>query len=295
MLVHHYIPYRRLEKATLFRGSLSGFNPDWFRRHSPDVLFHMARLGGRTLAGRYLAARRGRKANIRLIGHLAALEKPPVVVYVSGSLMYGNQPDGLAVRESSPLAPAAYARQYFLAEEPWLTDAAAAGLEVKMVRPGWIVGPGSWFRVFYWDYYLRNGKVPVYGEGNQLMSLIHVEDLAAMISRVPHLQPACFNLYAGEPVTQAEFTRKLASILGVSRVSISLDEVRARYGRAAAEALGSSIPLGTEYPDSFSQRDFRYPDTESMLRHTVGILKSEQGILPKAPEWGAAEPIVSLP
>jgi nucleoside-diphosphate-sugar epimerase len=295
MLVHHYVPYRKLEQANLFRGSLVNFDLNWFRLYPPDVVFHLARLGGRKPLGRYLAARRGGMANRRMIGYLAAMEKPPVIVYVSGSLMYGNQMEGTGVLESAPMVPLAFARQYIRAEEPWTREAAEAGLSVKMVRPGWIIGPGSWFRTYYWNHYLLTGRVPVYGDGSQLMSVIHVDDLACMINKVPGMEPGVLNLFAGSPVTQAEFSGTLASLLGAKRESISLADVGRKYGKSAAEALGSSIPLGTLYPDLWKGQAFRYPDLDSMLRHTIGHLKSEQRVLAKTPEWSPVEPSVCLP
>ncbi len=295
MLVHHSVPYRSLEGVNLVRGSLENFDFSWFGRFPPDVIFHLARLGGRSPLGRYVASNRGLKANRRLITGLAALDRPPVIVYVSGSLMYGNQPDGVVALESSLLAPTAYAKQYYRAEEPWLTTAVEAGLEVKMVRPGWIIGQGSWFRTFYWNHYVSTGRIPVYGDGNQLMSVVHVDDLAAMLARVPSMGPGVINLFAGPPVTQSEFTLRLAKILQVTRESVPLGDVAGRYGKAAAEALGSSIPLGTLHSGLWESHKFSFPDLDSMLLHTVGLLKSEQRVLPEAPQWSAAEPYVGLP
>lgn len=295
MLVHNYLPYRKLEQVKLFRGNLENFDLNWFRLYPPDVIFHVARLGGRRPLGRYMASQRGRLANRRMIRYLSAAERPPVIVYVSGSLMYGNQAEGTVAFESAPLAPLAFARHYYRAEEPWIREASEAGIPVKMVRPGWIMGTGSWFRTFYWNHYISTGRIPVYGAGNQMMSFIHVEDLAGMISKAPGMEPGILNLFTGAPVSQAGFTSRLASILQVTRESISLTAVKRKFGKVAAEALGSSIPLGTRYPELWERSDLRFPDLDSMLNHTVGLLKSEQCILAETPEWSPVKPSVCLP
>ena len=286
VLVHKNIPYRHLEKFNIITGSLSRFDLTWLDRYPPAVVFHLARMAGPGPLRRRLASRRGERANERLLNHFKTLEHPPVIVYVSGSLMYGNQTDGSPADESAPVNPVAFGREYVRAERPWMKASNESGLTVKLVRPGWIVGPGSWFSVFFWNHYLKTGRVPVYGDGSQLMSLIQVDDLAGMISKVPEMGPDVLNLFAGNPVTQNDFTKKMAEILGVTRECVPIDQIRNKFGKAEAEALSVSTPLNTAYPELWKGNDIRYPRPEDMLVSAISLLKAEQGVFPKPPKGG---------
>jgi nucleoside-diphosphate-sugar epimerase len=274
LLIHKNIPYRRLEKFHTISGNLTSMDLSWFDQFPPDVIFHLARMAGRGTLHRRLTSIRGSLANRRLISYLSKLDNPPMVVYVSGSLMYGSQPGNIPADENTQLNPVAYGREYQRAEQPWLT-ANEYGLPVKIVRPAWIIGPGSWFTSFYWDHYSRTGKVPVYGDGRQLMSLIHVEDLGNMIARVPESSVSVLNLYRGNPLSQLEFSKTMAEILGAQLDFIGSRQVRKKYGKAAEEALLTSIPLRTLESQFWSNFEFKYPDAEKMLRSVIDSLKSE--------------------
>lgn len=295
LLVHKKVPYRKLEKFDLISGSLDRLDLTWFDRYPADVVFHLARMAGPGPVRRKLAAYRGERANNRILQYFGSLEKPPVIVYVSGSLMYGDLPGPIPADESSPLNPVAFARHYERAERPFTKGAEKAGLSIKLVRPGWIVGPGSWFRVFYWEHFLKTGRVPVYGNGNQLMSVIQLEDLGGIIGKVPDMAPGVLNVFSGDPLTQKEFSTKMAKILGAETENIPLNRIRNKYGKAEAEALGASIPLNTRYPGLWKEFDFKYPKPEDMLVRTISLLKGEQGILAETPQGGPVQPFIGIP
>ncbi|MFA6128302.1 MAG: NAD(P)-dependent oxidoreductase [Bacteroidales bacterium] len=295
LLVHKNIAYRNLEKFNVFAGSLDTFDLTWFNRYKPDVVFHLARMAGSGPVRRQVAAKRGQEANERLLGFFQSMEHPPVVVYVSGSLMYGNQEGGTAADEWSPLNPVAFARNYIRAELPWTKSAGLPGSRIKIVRPGWIVGPVSWFRIFFWHHYISTGKVPVYGDGCQLMSMIQIEDLGEMIGRVPDMEPSVMNLFAGAPVAQSEFSNKMAAILGSTTEYIPFNQIRRKYGTAEAEALTSSIPLTTLYREFWTNHRYRYPEPEDMLARILRMLKSEQGIFTETPKSGMIKPLIHQP
>jgi len=284
LLVHKNIPYRHLEKYNTITGSLDHFDLKWFDRYPPDVVFHLARMAGPGPLRRQIASRRGELANKRLLNCFRSLDKPPIVVYVSGSLMYGDQPGDIRADEFTSLNPVAFGRDYIRAEHPWMSPSKESGLTIKLVRPGWIVGPGSWFRVFFWNHFLQTGKVPVYGDGSQMMSLIQLDDLGGMIGKVPEMEPDVLNLFAGNPVTQLQFSKKMADILSVETENISFDQIRKKYGKAETEALSSSIPLKTVYPEQWAAYQFLYPKPEDMLIHTISLLQSEKGVFTKTPK-----------
>ncbi len=267
LLIHRKTPYRELERHNTFTGSLSDMDSGWFERYPPDVVFHLARPAGSRSLTRLWAAHRGEVANRRLATTLQQLKKPPVVVYVSGSLLYGQRPDDDPAHEESPLAPAAFASYYQRNEKPWLEAQQSHILDVRFARPAWIVGPSSWFIRFFYEPMINNGKVPYYGDGLQLMSLIHLEDCARMIDALARhgAKGKNLNIFTGKPVQQKQFAGMLASLGGVKTQQYPLRASKKKYGKTAAEALTTSIPLRSSYPEVADKAGVRFQDHKELI------------------------------
>ena len=120
LLLHKTMNYRRVEAFNTFTGSLTDFDSALLKKYPPDVVFHLARFGGGTAITRYFASRSSYYANQKLVEILANLDKPPIVVYVSGSLMYGPRDAFDPATENSALSPVAFAKYYFRGELPWI-------------------------------------------------------------------------------------------------------------------------------------------------------------------------------
>jgi nucleoside-diphosphate-sugar epimerase len=237
----------------------------------------MARLGSSNNIGRYIASRRGAKANQGLINFLCTLPHKPVITYVSGSLMYGNQVNGEVATEHSPLNPTSYAKHYIFAEQPWLEAQKNTDLDIRFARPGWIVGAESWFRFFYWLPYCQSGKVPLYGTGNQLMSLVHLTDCAGQIVNLAYngTKGQNMNIYSGLPVTQSYFSMLLAKLLNAEVEPIPESVLVKNYGKTVCEALLSTIPIQTLHSNIYNQYNNMYTTTEDILRETLLSLKNK--------------------
>jgi nucleoside-diphosphate-sugar epimerase len=274
LLIHKRANYRQLENFNTFKGSLGTIDPAWFERYPPDVVFHLARPAGSNVLTRNLRSFRGEKANERLISILSSLKKPPVVVYVSGSLMYGPVDADNPAYEDTPLNPGAFAKAYYRNEKPWIEAQQKGRLDIRFARPGWIVGTTSWFRQFFWEPYRLNGKVPCYGDGSQLMSVIHNSDCASMIDHLGRQETPvkALNIFAMEPVTQLEFSMKLASLLKTETGMISFDQLVRIYGSTTAKALTLSIPMKTRYPGMHLESKIRYLSVEEVLTGIIGLL-----------------------
>lgn len=285
LLVHKSVSFRNLEPFNVFTGSLVDFDLAWMNKYPPDIIFHLARLGGSNFLTRSLAAQRGAKANSRLINFLTTLKKPPVVVYVSGSLMYGNQTFGKWADETTALSPVSYAKYYVAGEKPWMEAQQKGLLDIRFARPGWIVGNNSWFRIYYWNYYLQTGKVPLFGDGQQFMSLIHVDDCAGQILNLAEhgTQNQNLNIFAGAPVTQREFSGLMASLLHTEVDNIPVKKITQKLGKTITEALISSIPLRTKYPELANQYNQVYPHPEGMLSNVISVFKHHKSILTETP------------
>lgn len=277
LLLHKFRQMRDLETVHTFSGSLENFDLKWWDRFPPQVFFHLARIAGDSPSARTKAAVRGSKANQRLINYLEKLAAPPVCLYVSGSLMYGNLPSGERADEESPIRPVAYGAYYLEGERPWMEARERGQLDVRMLRPGWITGPDSWFRYFYWEHMRRFGEVPLFGDPAREMSLIHVEDGAALMAhwqRVGSFGQG-LNLFCGQPVSQEEFCTILSRRWGVPLKRHEDSHIQKLYGQTEWEALSSNTPLTTLHPEAYNGFVFRYPDPEAILNAVCGALENE--------------------
>jgi len=268
VLGHSTVNYRELEDVNLVVGSLSTFDLSWIDIFEPDTIFHLARLSGRTAQGRRLAAARGRFANRRLIAKLRTLKAPPRVLYVSGTLVYGDRGEEWA-DETSPILPAAYARQYIAAERPWMTEQERGELPVTMLRPPWVVGAASWFRAHYAQALVRQGLVPCYGDGANWMTFIDVEDCAGLVLHLAeHGVPGnCYNLFApAQHARQRDFVDVLATHTGLQVSFLSRREMAARLEHGAAQALTTSVRVRTVHAALLGSYSFKHPTWEAFVK-----------------------------
>src|SRR3989454_2081647 len=197
-LLHHSpLP---VPTAGVLRGSVDRFPWRTLEEDPPDVIFHLARIAGRGGIRGALTRLRNRVANERLVLGLTAWARPPLVVYVGGTLAYGSRGEAL-VTEQTPLAPTSFSRDYHHAELPWLRAIRGNDAPVIVARPAWVLGPGSWFEVYYRRFLRAERAVPLYGTGDNWMSPVHVEDCARPLQHpAPPPAPASVvNLFARPP------------------------------------------------------------------------------------------------
>lgn len=276
LLIHKKAEYVAVEHLNTLNGSLADFDPFWFKRYPPDILFHLARPAGSNVVTRNLRAPEGERANRRLVRILKSLKKPPLIVYVSGSLMYGERSVDNPAIEDSPMAPGSFARYYIRNELPWLEEQLNGRLDVRFARPGWIVGPGSWFREFFWKPFVQSGKVPCYGDGGHTMSVIHIGDCAAMIDALGRYgtEGINLNIFSGNPIPHRDFCEILAKLLNTETEIIPYESIRRKYGKVTAEALISSGPMQTLYPEIHQKAEIQFHDAEAILADVIRLLKN---------------------
>lgn len=277
VLVHHSVDHRRLEGAHLIEGSIQDLDHSLFKHDPVDVIFHLARNRGRRRLGafgRKLAAGSGRRANQRLIASLRELSDPPKVVYVSGSLVYGDCEDEL-VTERMPLNPIAFAREYVLAEEPWMEEAECGQVPTVILRPPWIFGNDSWFKHFYLSHIRSTGSLPQYGEGNNWMTLLHVNDCAGLIKAYADQPVGTYNIFMGEHLTYSEFIERLARRLDLPVKKYSDAELLRSHGKTFYEAFTFSCKLGTDHEEVLRSTDLDFPYVGSLLDEAARFLERE--------------------
>ncbi|MFT3867820.1 MAG: NAD-dependent epimerase/dehydratase family protein [Nibricoccus sp.] len=271
MLIHRKAPLRELEQINTHTGDLGTFDLALLDKFSPHVVVHLARMSGQGRIGRLLAAWRGARANRRIISHLQLMQPTPHVIYVSGTLVYGDC-GTRPVDEDHPISPIAFAREYIRAEKPWMDALIKGTIPVTILRPPWIMGQGSWFSTFYLKSIHDHGIVPLFGDGQNWMSLIDVEDCAGLVAHaVRNAQPGrCYNLFCPNAhLTQIEFAERLSKESGASVNKLSMDEVKDVYSPTIWEAFTFSNISSTKYPEFIAGYDFKYNSIDKIIGNNL--------------------------
>jgi uncharacterized protein (TIGR01777 family) len=239
-----------------------------------DAVVHLA--GENIASGRWSAARKAeiRRSRVdgtrRLAESLARLSNPPKVLVCASAIgFYGDRGDERLDEKSaagSGFLPD-LCREWEAASEP----AAAAGLRVVHLRFGVVLTPagGALKQMLPPFQFGVGGKV---GNGSQFMSWISLDDAVGSILhtlRTDSLAGAV-NSVAPAPVTNAEFTRVLARVLGRPAIfPVPGFAARLVFGELAdALLLGSARVIPARLDESGYR--FQHPELEGALRSLLG-------------------------
>lgn len=198
---------------------------------------------------------------------MAELDGPSTLVNASAIGYYGERGDE-PLDESSPPGEgfmAEVCRQWEAATAP----AADAGLRVVSIRSGPVLDPrggalGKQLPLF------RLGLGGRLGSGRQWMSWISiVDEVAAVTHLLEHDVHGPVNLVSPNPVTNAELTATLASVLRRPAViPVPRIALRAVLGEMTQELLASARIRPVALAESGYR--FRHPDLEAALRQLLG-------------------------
>lgn len=235
-----------------------------------DVVIHLA---GESIAGLWTEARKRRIRESRVRGTtllaetLARLERPPRVFY-SGSAMgyYGDRDPGVIITENS--APG----EGFLAEVAQEWEAATraaedAGIRVVHMRMGNVLSPRGGMLQALLPLF-RLGLGATLGSGEQMWPWIAGPEIPhALLHVLAHEElRGPVNFVAPQPVSNAEFTKALAS--AVRRPA--LFAVPAFAAKLAPGGMAEEMLLGGAriIPEKLqvSGYEFRHPDLRDALR-----------------------------
>ncbi len=245
-------PFPEDSAIHVIRGGISAIDHRLIDRIQPDVVFHLARpvIPRLRRVGRIVAAQLAAFYNRRLIRQLMQSEHKPKLVFASGSLMYGNSP--IPHDEDSPLNPVSYARDYIAGEIPLVRLAHSGSYPCMVVRLPWLLGNGSWFRWFYLDSMARTGKIPAFGNTQNMMEIIDVQDAVQMMIMIADKagKPGIFNVVTKGAVSQDDFLQMTASAFDAAIVDHS--ELFGKVEKAVYEAFTSSIQITTKYPELYA-------------------------------------------
>ncbi len=237
-----------------------------------DAVVHLA--GESVAGGRWTAAKKRRITDSRvagtglIAGAVAAADPSPLLVSASAIGFYGD-------RGSEPVDETTGAGAGFLAGvcQQWEAAAAAAaegGARVVCVRIGLVLSRNGGALAKMLTPF-RLGLGGIVGNGRQVMSWIHLDDLVGVIEHAlarPDLSGP-LNAVAPAPVTNREFTRTLGRVLGrPTLVPMPAPMVRLAFGEMGTELLLASTRV---VPSRLAESDFtcHFVDLKSALRHEL--------------------------
>lgn len=243
----------------------------------PDIIIHAARNSSARFGklGRHIMSLKGRMANQMLLHKIKKLKVQPRLIYISGSLMYGSLPDYL-IHENFPLRPISFAREYVSAEIPFIKELEKKNPNILMLRVPWVIGPGSWFYWTYLKYIEKNNKIPLYGEGNNIMTFIDVRNLANAVYKLCYLpHSGLLNLYNKEYMQQMEFAQLLNKILKKEIHKIDIG-IRSNIDITLKEAFKSDIQLGSNFKELQEVLQENMYTIETTLKHFTSDFTKEE-------------------
>ncbi len=270
-LIHRSsLPTSLSSRVRCVSGSLEQFQPEWLDPTVTGALIHLARISGSTPWTRRLAARKSARAHKRLLSYLHNFFPDVRLVLVAGTLAYGDAGD-TPIDEHTPLSPVSFARYYAAGEAPLVEAITRGRIKGLVLRPAWVYGNGSWFKQLFLLPMKHRAFVPLYGEGKNWMTLIHVADCAGQIVHLTDrgCTGRTYNVYAGEPLQQFQLAEMLSQITGLPIQRVPLHHLRSRYGKPVAEAFAIAQKVTSCYRDELQQYPLSFPDLLSGLRHVV--------------------------
>lgn len=241
-----------------------------------DAVIHLA---GETIFGYWGKEKKARIRNSRITGTqnlaealAAAKSRPQVFICGSAIGYYGNRGDELLNEASEPGQDflALVCRDWEAATKP----AIDAGIRTAQIRTGIVLSPeGGALPKMLPPFKLGlGGRI---GGGQQWMSWIDVQDMVGGILHIlkTDLLQGPVNMVAPKPVTNAEFTTTLASVLRRPAIfplpSLVVKAVFSEMGDAtllASQRVEPARLVQTGYP-------FAYSDLRSSLEHLLSSQK----------------------
>jgi len=200
-----------------------------------------------------------RRVNVvgtEMLANAAAMRGVRRMVFVSTSKVNGESTSGVPFTEgASPHPQDPYAVSKWEAEEALRSVAARTGLEIAIVRPPLVYGPGvhaNFLRLMKWVE--RGIPLPLPDIRNR-RSLIGVENLADFLvrcARHPAAANATFLVSDGEDLSTRDLITRLAKALGRSARFLPVPELVIRFAarlvgkEAAVDRLFGSLVIDSD-------------------------------------------------
>jgi hypothetical protein len=239
-----------------------------------DAVVHLA---GESIVGRWTDEKKRKIRDSRVIGTSAlaealahAKDKPQVFVCSSAIGYYGDRGSEVLTEQSAP--GIGFLPDVCREWEAATRAAVHAGIRTVQMRTGVVLSPngGALGKMLMPFKMGVGGKI---GDGQQWMSWIDVQDMVGAIHHIlkSDLLQGPVNMVAPKPVTNAEFTQTLASVL--ARPAIF--PVPAFVVKLAFGEMGETVLLGSQRVEPTQLVMSGYPFRFSTLRASLeNILES---------------------
>jgi uncharacterized protein len=274
---------RGYEVTRLVRGAASGDNQISWEPGKPiapeavsgfDAVIHLA---GESIVGRWTNEKKRKIRDSRVLGTTALAQalaqarnedKPQVFVCSSAIGYYGDRGEEILKEESAP--GSGFLPEVCREWEAATRAAVDAGIRTVQLRTGVVLSAsGGALGKMLTPFKLGlGGRI---GSGRQWMSWIDVQDMVGAIHHIlkSDLLHGPVNMVAPKPVTNAEFTRTLASVL--SRPAIF--PMPAFAVKLAFGEMGETVLLGSQRVEPArlvgSGYPFRFSDLRASLENLL--------------------------
>jgi nucleoside-diphosphate-sugar epimerase len=223
-------------------------------RVRPDAIINELTALPRHYTREDMKAAAPRDTELRVKGNanlLAAAGKTNCRRYVLQSAAFWYAPGSGLADESTPFAfnasPGISAGCVTYAK----LEAAAleSGLDAALLRYGFFYGSGTWFSP---DgdvgEQVRNGKVPVIGNGEGVSNWVHIDDAAAATCTAVTAEPGAYNVVDDQPVPQSVWLPAFARFVGAPEPPVVSE------AQALRDAGPDSVYYATKLRGASNQR-----------------------------------------
>ncbi len=221
-------------------------------RARPELIVHAAAQASVSVSMREprLDVETNALGTLELALEAAACGVRRLVFLSSGGAIYG-EPAQLPATEETPLRPRSiYGASKAAAEHYLAVVAAEHGLEVSVLRPSNIYGPGqdpggeAGVVAIFTERMLRGEPVTIFGDGRQTRDYVFIEDLVEAVVRAADGPPGTCNIGTAAEVSTGQIFRLLAALTGyaeppihaperagdIARISLAAERARALWG-----------------------------------------------------------------
>lgn len=177
----------------------------------------------------------------------ACLQYDKRLVYTSGCFNYGDH-GATWIDETTPAIPSPLGEGHAAVVAQLLALHHQQGLDVIVLSPGFVYGPGGLFKASFYDT-LKKGQLRVFGKGDNYWSPIHVQDLAHAFEKALDQGKAgeVYNIVDDEPLPLRQLVDHLTTSQGVKPVgSIPPWLIGLLIGRPLVQSLTSSFRVNNQ-------------------------------------------------
>lgn len=225
-------------------GGIAAITEKRLKQFEPDIILHLARptMPQWRWIGRVVAGFQGAAMNKSLLKKIEEYAPNCKLIYLSGSLMYGESSNPHF--EKSPINPISYARQYVRIETPIIKSLEQKDNNHLVIRVPWVLGDGSWFQWIYADHFKKTGAIPLFGAGNNQMQFISRKSLAktALSMAIDPKVNGIRNVFGETMMSQLGFAQMMTN-----QLKCELDSNTNFYEKAIQEAFQANIVLDSSF------------------------------------------------